>query len=1604
MRTQLLVYIIVSLLLLANPVKGIAQQPAGTETKEAWLTITDSYKRNDTVLVYLAGTEVTLSAGDSSAKSAVQGIGLTQGALVKSYRPAADGIKGQQAASGLVENGAGYITAYNDHWVAIIKLYNPADTLEESHLVKINLSIPVLPYRSVFTKLALSGIIFTDNNKLPFYSLHYLLKNDSKAVEDSIYRKLLETILVTHQRIVDKKDAFPVLLAPISQGRYKGKNAAQAFIEVNRSTLEAFLLYALDYPVGYMGQDYRLSESFAGWVVSGGPMSARELQQLLLPAAGNKTLLTKYINQLRTEIASENYTRSIAVEATDLSDALKFAEANKLVNLAVDVAEIAKDTGNLPAVYTCRAQVYLDMENYKEAIRWYEKAVTAARQVRNKDIEIMSLVKKGYCLSKSVSHAEGELAFRMAERQLQQYRDSIEPDAYNNTLRKIFEFRSDIHYRSGKYTEALRLLDSAIAFNNKVNNYDARITNARYYKFIGQVYNEQNRPQEALTAFEIAGETYKNANDYLSMAQVENQKAYSYIKAGQYEQAVKTADQATDWLIYLGDFNNAGYGRSLSGTAYWNLGKYDTALAYKKASVQLRRKSGNASGEAGAWSDMGELFQLSGSRNLSMQAFDSALAIYRSLRDSAGIAEIYNHKGDLFFDDENYKKAAYWYGQAKGVNPKTTLESIYKTGITWLQMDTAKARPYLYQAYHRSVEDGNKAYQLYAAKTLASYYYALQDAEKGDEFLAVCEQLSRQMNTSYVNQLCLALRAFRAEKNAALDSAIYYYGEALHITDTSDRNRSIDHLNAVAAILTAQGEFERAAQSYDRASREASLLNDSLALGSTFQAASFLCSRTAEFERGLKMNDSALAIFRKAGLRVRYANAFVSRGSLFSAMGDNRKAVEAYLLADSIFSEEGQEESRLSTYNNIGVVYNQQGDYNKALKYLQFAAGKTGTRKINEDYLMVQGNIADALVGLKRTNEAKAIVLDIFPQARRLKFNRIASGLALLLGKIYLEEKNATEALNYYTYARDYAISSGEQEKLADALLNLARVSELQNDLTGKQQALNRSIEVSRKYRLYNGWEALYEYGLHFYNLQQADSAIRYFREAVELLDRSAENLYGGDEARKIFTNDPRKADLYNKIVFSYYQLGNIREAWSYANRSSIAGIKELSGSLSPTTGDEEKNEALRKLLSLQQSKKALEKTLDNQDAGNRNETLKKIEILEADYNNFLQDVVAEYPELGTYFSRSNADEFNNYKGKLPADLAVALYLLNDQTLMIFTLTNEKLAVDTMHVDIAPKINAFIRSIKNTQKASGTGPLSERSDPQDEEAGEDPGDFRTLSDELYRYLIASVQDKIAAKKKLCIIPTGIFANMPFQCLGKNTAGNQFRFLLEEHGLFYTNKMSVFGNNEAADSGDQLRTSFAAFGVPDAKLQFNIAEVKTIGKLLGSDSTVYADNRATEGFAKQVLKSKRYIHFATHGVLNYSSDYSQSYLKLLPDKDTSNGNNGQLTMREIQRLGIRDCDMVILSACQTAVSKELVEGWSISPANSFLVSHVKSVVASLWKVADEPTGLLMQYFYENLVKGQEKQEALRQAQIRLSQDARYRHPNYWGAFVLYGDWR
>src|SRR4029079_178058 len=93
-------------------------------------------------------------------------------------------------------------------------------------------------------------------------------------------------------------------------------------------------------------------------------------------------------------------------------------------------------------------------------------------------------------------------------------------------------------------------------------------------------------------------------------------------------------------------------------------------------------------------------------------------------------------------------------------------------------------------------------------------------------------------------------------------------------------------------------------------------------------------------------------------------------------------------------------------YNNIGKVYLDQQDYVHALKNFDLSLKLLPKAVIDENYLLVQGNRAQCLHYLKRSGEAKNLLLEIIPQATKMKLNRVGSGMAITMGYIYFDENN----------------------------------------------------------------------------------------------------------------------------------------------------------------------------------------------------------------------------------------------------------------------------------------------------------------------------------------------------------------------------------------------------------------------------------------------------------------------------------------------------------------------------------------------------------------------------------------------------------------------
>jgi len=152
-----------------------------------------------------------------------------------------------------------------------------------------------------------------------------------------------------------------------------------------------------------------------------------------------------------------------------------------------------------------------------------------------------------------------------------------------------------------------------------------------------------------------------------------------------------------------------------------------------------------------------------------------------------------------------------------------------------------------------------------------------------------------------------------------------------------------------------------------------------------------------------------------------------------------------------------------------------------------------------------------------------------------------------------------------------------------------------------------------------------------------------------------------------------------------------------------------------------------------------------------------------------------------------------------------------------------------------------------------------------------------------------------------------------------------------------------------------------------------------------------------------LSQYRYVHFATHGFLN--SDHPElSGIVFSMFDERGAPQDGFLRPQEIFNLKLA-ADMVVLSACQTGLGKDVRGEGLIGLTRGFMYAGSPRVVVSLWNVNDEATAELMARFYRGiLVDKLRPAQALQTAQLSMINDKRYAAPFYWAAFTLQGEWR
>jgi CHAT domain-containing protein len=190
-----------------------------------------------------------------------------------------------------------------------------------------------------------------------------------------------------------------------------------------------------------------------------------------------------------------------------------------------------------------------------------------------------------------------------------------------------------------------------------------------------------------------------------------------------------------------------------------------------------------------------------------------------------------------------------------------------------------------------------------------------------------------------------------------------------------------------------------------------------------------------------------------------------------------------------------------------------------------------------------------------------------------------------------------------------------------------------------------------------------------------------------------------------------------------------------------------------------------------------------------------------------------------------------------------------------------------------------------------------------------------------------------------------------------------------------------------------------------RLPFTSQEADAILKVAGDPTDLKATgfdaNRAQA--LSGVLGQFRYLHFATHGYLDTERP-ELSALVLSQLDPQGHPVDGFLRVNDIYNSRL-SADLVVLSACQTGLGKEVRGEGLMGLTRAFLYAGVPRVIVSLWSVDDRATAELMAAFYRSLLRGGKRpSEALLDAQRELRKHKEWQSPYYWAAFVQQGDWK
>jgi CHAT domain-containing protein/Tfp pilus assembly protein PilF len=891
-----------------------------------------------------------------------------------------------------------------------------------------------------------------------------------------------------------------------------------------------------------------------------------------------------------------------------------------------------------------------------------------------------------------------------------------------------------------------------------------------------------------------------------------------------------------------------------------------------------------------------------------------------------------------------------------------------------------------------------------------------------------------------------------------MQKALEKYNEALPLRRAvGDRRGEAITLNNIGLVYRSLGEMQKALERYNEALPLRRAVGDHRGEAITLNNIGLAYRLLGETQKALEKYNEALSIFQTVtvGDRAEQAVTLNNIGEVHRSLGEMQKALEKHNEALLLRRAVGDRSGESVTLNNIGAVYYSMGETQKALeKFNQALPIKraVGDRRGEVATLNNVGSVYELLGEMRKAldnyNEA-------LPITRALGDRR---GEALTLNNIGLVYRSLGEmqkALEKYDEALPIFRAAGERSVMASTLNNIGEVYQSLGETQKAIDKFEEALSLRRGVMDRNG-EAVTL--LRIAQVEQKRGNLTQARQTVEqaigLIESIRTKTAGQDLRASYFAYRQEFFESYIDILMQMHKQNPTASydalALAVSERARARSLLELLTEARADIRQGVDSSLLERERSVQQrlaAKATAQTNLLNRKHSPEQAAAaaKEIAAITDEYEELQVQIRARSPRYAALTQPQPMSLMEIQQQALDEDTLLLEYALGENRSYLWLVSQR--SIDSYELPPRAEIEAAARRVYElgaARQKRGTPP-----DPQ----------FIAQARTLSGMLLGPVASRLGGKRLVVVAP-GALSYLPFAALPapedeKRPAGD-YEPLIAKHEVVSVPSASVLsiirrekaGRQRAAKSvailadpvfeesdprlasaknGKSSGETPAAPGGADAELSgltrairtmnfsdaragftrlaFTRQEAESIIALTPKGTGLKAtDFNASRDLAlSQQLSQYRILHFATHGLLNSERPELSGLVFSLIDQ-AGKPQDGFLRLHEIYNLQL-NADLVVLSACETGLGKEIKGEGLIGLTRGFMYSGAPRVVASLWNVDDLATAELMKLFYQRMLKdGMPAGAALRAAQLELSGQKRWASPYFWAGFVLHGEWK